>query len=656
MNERSTERLYLNNLFLGNSESVTSESVTITNEEPIEEKWRKSKLYTINKYIEELGIMNDADILLIDTAPLHVNSSGSKDLIEECKVWVGQSLIDKLNDRSKENLFGVELLKTWIQIVVINQESTIAPFQHPSFTGVIPIDEWSCWNRSYSDTECKNCENSYLDLLTKQKFEPSNYLGTYSTSNQYFTTSLGELKVPEIQNYYKKLNKEVVFIEELTEILNTYQCKSFFDLADTYNNNPDIRQDISDCMRTDLDCRHLAMNRFVDNKFAEVIIRNIKDSEKYNRGYSTLSGLPLWLHQDRKLDGKIINNELPSLYKGGAWMYVLFRDRQKYENQKENINFILKLTWLLYVDPYAFSATEGKGDRERIEIQNVFGHEIKYLGLGIAGNWLAKPDNIFDFSAEIGGQYSNVLRLNANINEEDIELFRKSKICYVPKLFARTGKSLKRWSMTDDIRDFAQNLLFSDFVRECFKYALEDLEVFLFNTSVTSDIESAKNSLHLYNQIEIFFDLLLKSLYVSSENDINIDLLDIEEKLVWIARLLMSAMKNIVQHGDWTREISISVGISKNKCKITLKNFRRGKSFREQQIKFIRESQFFCELEEKWQLDFIEFLEVGFNRDKIPTAYTSSHVIKYCLEQLKGEDPIYHITKEQYIIEIEFWL
>ena len=106
------ERLYVKDLFFNFKSNDKNRNEKTIENSTIDTKWKESKLHTINEFIKDSKIMDNIDLLFIDTAPFHINANGTRDLVEECKVWLGSFISDKIShDIDIKNSLSIELLK-----------------------------------------------------------------------------------------------------------------------------------------------------------------------------------------------------------------------------------------------------------------------------------------------------------------------------------------------------------------------------------------------------------------------------------------------------------------------------------------------------------------------------------------------------------------
>jgi Ribosomal protein L11 methyltransferase (PrmA) len=590
--------------------------------------WNNSKLFLLDKIFKEEGLDEKLDILLIDTAPLHRDFNGSIDSLEqESKVWLGQ----KFSHKRKE--IGKNILLEWLSTVRANQISGIATLQHPSFTGLLPVDEWSAISSqtryldgAVDDENQKLYTNHLADKREQTEISPRSILNVenFYEDSSYSCTTLKQMDAPNIKQYYR--NSQIL----------TDGGICFSEIIDQYQKGDAVRRmQISEELKQDLMRRSFALHHVTDKHMLD----QIREYESPDSQYcSMMISLPLWLYKNSSEE--IETDKLPEYYRGGIWMYILSSSREKLDDCRDALVRISKTAWLLYMDEYTLEAVDAESSYKQNQIQNAFGHQMKHIGRAIFDHWLSDIEKFFDIEkaptkhnlqeGKIGS-----IRL---YSDTSIDLIQSLKLALIPELFYKVKVAMSLWSMSDyhlDVDEYNyynEGVTLEKFIHQCYLAAWDSQVIFYFRSIDLSTVQLQMLASNRIKDLETIKDYLVKRVYV--ESDGSLKKLNDKEKNIWLGRAIIEIFSNILRHGAWPETIHITLkGLTSQNYSIEVKNhiFQSRKSEKEAIKDFLSNINLLSNHE-----SFTSFLDQGniraknISQDKV----NSSHVIRSCLEKI----------------------
>ena len=290
------------------------------------------------------------------------NIQGYKSLSNEMKIFLNQSLQNV--DEENNHQLNHNLLKQYQITVATLQRAKVAPFLHPCFTGILPIEDWGL---SYPFTFL-NKEGEYINLYSQdeinleKKYEiwvesikeelkndeniPEILSFTIDKIIGYSSINFKELSVPRPSDFYKELlnNKRFPKSSEYKLLLKHYDNSLIKAIQDS-NISLNIKEDIINLLKIDLELITLTMHKEINKGFSDVL-------EEFNfltNFNSILIGLPLGVQLDNK---EITEDELPDSYRGCIWFYASTSGSWTIDHERF-INDLAKFSWLLYMDKYS---------------------------------------------------------------------------------------------------------------------------------------------------------------------------------------------------------------------------------------------------------------------------------------------------------------
>ncbi len=330
------------------------------------------------------------DIIFIDTAPIYRSVEGSKNIYEECKVW-----LPKFSDAKSYQKLAPELLKEWLFNTISQQEAKIGPFLHPSFTGLVSLEYWSGINLSilnshedYYNQQEKNMQTKYDEYLERNSLSNKDeYLQYVSidVKNGFSHTSLGKLYVPQPKDYYDSLKslERVPVLEKSARKDEIIEHGGLLEILKNSSISSDIKFEALTLLQEDLSYCHRAMHKRINRKFQAVFEEksNEKNGNNYKESFkhSILIGLPLSFYRKSSLqDNNNSLDEFPDTYRGGLWVYATTSDDWTYAHESYLLD-MAKFAWLHYMDQYTLDAVIA---RQNIEAAQ-FTHQVAGLIVGI---------------------------------------------------------------------------------------------------------------------------------------------------------------------------------------------------------------------------------------------------------------------------------
>jgi release factor glutamine methyltransferase len=632
---------YVRDLFASGTDAFSDlikkeADVRVVNQTPAYDLWNKSKIRILDRIFKEEKLDEKLDVVIIDTAPFHRDINGSIDSLEqESKVWLGKQITDKPED------LGKDILSEWLSNVKANQKSNIATFQHPSFTGLLPLDEWAAISTKVHDFSVDRTEDPtqtiYNNLLCNERnnlgvasediLDKDNFLKDF----HYSCTTLKEVTAPNIRKYYDELTLlENVFPDE---VINLSQ------VIDRYiSSNTKAKEDISNKLKKDLNFRITALHQITDDRVLTQL-NNVKYSG--SESCSMMISLPLWFYQKSSEETKIETDKLPKSYRGGIWMYILASNRKKLDDCRNSLIRLSKLAWLLYLDEYTLEAVEAESGYKQNQIQNAFGHQMKHIGRAVGSYWLSEVSSFFDVlkadetNIETNTDKLGKIELYSNKYQDKLQLF---KLATIPELFRKTETAMTLWSMSNDETDLmnmisSQEITIEDFIRQCYLIAWESQIVFYFRAFDLAQINQYRLGRKRLQDFNSLTNALSENFNIIIQDDVRLIIND-SSKNLWLGRALIEIFSNVFRHGALSEQVNVnlqkSLDTSNDYC---IEVVNSGLKDKEKINLFLQQIQISSNLD-----SFASFLAQGNSRvqDTGKDRDGSESVIKTCLQQIDG--------------------
>jgi len=355
---------------------------------------QESRIKLIAGLIDNFNLLDELDLIFLDTAPIYRILGGHEVLPEECHVWLSSKL-DQLQLKEP-------LLKEWYMNIICQHKSAIAPFHHPVFTGAIAPGNWANLMYSYYSKQVKSCHPSgyfqydqedhelqqiytaWVETQTwsngNNKMEVESKYDDYFqdinleyASHGYLRATLGHLNVPPVDDYYEDLKQRIqrIFVEngDLLQIYNCSFLKEYkYDLFQALQDPSlglKLKSNIIRLLNDDFKQCTWTMHKQIDKRFSDLTkLAGIQPR------FSCLLSVPLSLKTqpflDRKAENQIFN--IPSTYHGGVWLYVLTQKETLSGHIQRSIFDLVKFIWLLYLDQYTIDTVNEIKPIARAEI------------------------------------------------------------------------------------------------------------------------------------------------------------------------------------------------------------------------------------------------------------------------------------------------